>query len=146
MIRRYEPADREKLVTAINQVCAEGMMATPHFQPTPAWLHALARPHDAGHLLLVAEEVREIVGWCRLFSTGPGQVELGIGLLPAYRGQGLGRALLEQALVWAERQGLEVVLTTQVDNRPARRLFEQAGLIPFARKEGELMMVRPLVG
>lgn len=121
-------------------------MATPHFCPTPAWEHALSAPDCPCHLLLVAEEWGEIVGWCRLFpeeGDGPA-LELGIGVRADRRRQGLGRALLTEALRWAGRQGLPVVLETRRDNLPARRLFAQYGFRPAGEERGLLRMCRPV--
>ncbi|MGC8958890.1 MAG: GNAT family N-acetyltransferase [Chloroflexia bacterium] len=147
-VRRFSPKDREVLRAAIDGVCAEGMMATPRFQPTPAWEHALSVPACPCHLLLVAEERGEIVGWCRLFPVpgdgcGPA-MELGIGVRAEWRRQGLGRALLAEALRWAGRQGLPVVLQTRRENLPARRLFEESGFRPVGEEGGLLRMCRPI--
>jgi RimJ/RimL family protein N-acetyltransferase len=133
-LRLFVPADRSSLKKAIDAVCAEGRwMATAHFEPTPAWTHALERPGCPHHRLLVAEEGGQIVGWCRLFplagcGQADGQAEVGIGLLREYRGQGLGRMFLHQALDWAARQELEQVrLCTRGNNARAIHLFEGCG-------------------
>ena len=123
VIRPFSPSDEVLLRKAIDAVCAEGRwMSTLRFQPTPAWVHALETPTCPDHLLLVAEDGGRIVGWCRLFLLSRcnghnNEVELGIGLLPEYRGRGLGRTLVGQALNWATAVSVKrVTLTTRADN------------------------------
>jgi RimJ/RimL family protein N-acetyltransferase len=125
------------LTAVLNTVCAEGMMRTPRFEPTPAWEHALARPDCPCHLLLVATDGANIVGWCRLFPTDAnGEAELGIGLLAPTRGHGLGTQMLLEAIAWAhERRLARLVLTTRADNHQALRLFTKHGFVPTGRKE-----------
>ncbi len=129
----------------INDVCAEGMMVTPSFQPTPLWEHALEGQDCPHHLLLVAEVGEQVVGWCRLFPPDCGRlassVELGIGVAAPWRRQGVGRTLIAQALDWACRRGLEVTLTTRSDNGPARRLFEEAGFTIDGCSGNDVQMV-----
>jgi RimJ/RimL family protein N-acetyltransferase len=51
-----------------------------------------------------------------------------MGLLPAYRGQGIGRRLLERTLDAARAGGLSrVELTVREDNPAAIALYERAG-------------------
>lgn len=116
-------------------------MSTSHFEPSPEWQHALEATHCSNHLLLVVEDDRKIVGWCRLFALdcvkAPGDAELGIGLLPGYRGRRLGRTLADRALHWAAIHGIpRVVLTTRVGNTPALGLFETCGFAPIDQKGG----------
>jgi putative acetyltransferase len=144
-IRPYRPDDRISLQEAINSICAEGIMATASFQPTPAWEHALARPECPHHLLLVAEAAGEIVGWCRLFPEGlcdsPAVLELGIGVTSPWRGQGIGNALIRHALEWAAEKGVSrIVLTTRTDNEPARCLFARYGFYPTRTQDHWLEM------
>lgn len=144
-LRPYKLHDETALIYAINQVCAEGMMATRHFIPTPAWSHALARPDCDCHLLLVVEDDGQVVGWCRLFRDGtPAGAEVGLGLLPPYRRQGWGTSLLERALAWASTHGLEQVwLSTWQENHPAVHLFRKFGFRPTGAWLGrEQVMMR----
>jgi len=118
-------------------------MRTPRFEPTPAWEHALARPDCPCHLLLVAEEGANVVGWCRLFPTDEGALELGIGVLGPYRRRGIGRALLGAALEWASARGMPVVLETRTDNAPAIRLFTGSGFRVVGQQDGHWQMRCP---
>jgi len=157
-IRTFRSHDRYTLERAIDAVCGEGRwMATARFEPTPAWQHALTHPGCGSHLLLVAEAQDEVVGWCRLFPVdGPSErtestemararergLELGIGLLPAFRGQGLGRELVEGALRWVRAVALPAVhLTTRRDNARALGLFARCGFLEAGEAgSGEVAM------
>jgi len=136
-------ADQNSLIGTINAVCAEGMMRTPRFEPTPAWEHALAQPDCPCHLLLVAVEGANVVGWCRLFPTDEGALELGIGVVASHRRQGIGRALLGAALEWASARGMPVVLETRTDNTPAIRLFTRSGFRVVGQGDGHWQMRYP---
>ena len=61
--------------------------------------------------------------------------EFGISVLQAYAGQGLGRALLEYMLAWAERGGVvrKINLKVRVDNVPAIRLYQRMGWVTEGR-------------
>ncbi len=118
-------------------------MRTPRFEPTPAWEHALACPDCPCHLLLVAEERPHIAGWCRLFPTDEGTLELGIGVVAPYRHRGIGRALLANALDWASARRMPVVLETRTDNIPAVRLFTRFGFHVVGQADGHWQMRYP---
>ena len=85
-----------------------------------------------------------VVGWCDVFpEKNPRQNHrggLGMGLLPEFRGQGLGSKLLSSVLDHAKKFGLEKVeLNVYTSNTPAVALykkfgFEQEGLIKKYRK------------
>lgn len=55
--------------------------------------------------------------------------EFGISILQAYAGQGLGKALLEYMISWAEQGGVvrKINLKVRVDNLAAIRLYERLG-------------------
>lgn len=56
-----------------------------------------------------------------------------MGLTPKWRGQGLGRSLLNKALALAQQAGAqEVVLAVDAVNLPAKRLYQQAGFELYA--------------
>jgi len=139
-VRSFVVPDERALGVVIDNVCSEGRwMRTTCFEPTPAWEHALAEPDCPCHLLLVACDGERPVGWCRVFPTGtPGEAEVGIGLLPPCRDQGLGTCMLQQAAGWARGQHLaRLTLTTRADNQRAVRVFEKCGFSPTCQNEGE---------
>lgn len=155
VLRPYCPEERAAVIEVIDAVCAEGRwLETPRYVPTPAWEHALHNagecppaPANAeltrypwkdgscpGHLLLVACSGGEVIGWCRTFpEKSPGgnwvnTVEIGLGLLPAYRNQGIGTRLVAHSVSWAYRMGFETIEAwTRPYNQPAQRVFVKNG-------------------
>ena len=76
----------------------------------------------------------EVVGWCDVtpkpFEGFRHSAVLGMGLLPAYRGKGLGRSLLRATLDAAREAGLvRIELEVFASNRAAISLYEQHGFI-----------------
>lgn len=97
--------------------------------------------------LFVAEAEGRIVGWCDIsVMSRPGTEHcgvLGMGLLPQWRGRGLGRQLMEAALAKAAANGLErVQLDVYVDNARAIALYEKMGF----ELEGKRRRARKLDG
>ncbi len=77
-------------------------------------------------LVAVAPDGR-IVGEASLFER-EGRATLGMFLAKAWRGRGLGRALLERAIAEARRAGIPAIeLEVFPHNEAARRLYESAG-------------------
>jgi putative acetyltransferase len=95
-------------------------------------------------LVAVAPDGR-IVGEASLFSRD-GRVTLGMFLGRAWRGRGLGRALLERTIAEARKAGIPAIeLEVFPHNEAARRLYESAGFrqtrfLPnaYARAHGEV--------
>jgi ribosomal protein S18 acetylase RimI-like enzyme len=85
-----------------------------------------------GYPQFVALSVGEVVGWCDVLpKTWPIYAHtgvLGIALLPALRGQGVGRRLLARTLDAARAYGLSrVELTVRENNRNAIALYRKFG-------------------
>ena len=87
-----------------------------------------------GHARFVALADGEVVGWCDALPK-PLPIHrhvgvLGMGLLPASRGQGIGRRLLQHTLEAARAGGLSrVELTVRQDNPAAIALYEKLGFV-----------------
>jgi RimJ/RimL family protein N-acetyltransferase len=84
--------------------------------------------------MLVALAGREVVGWCdvrrEFFPSRAHRGTLGMGLLPEWRGRGLGRRLLEATLAEARRSGFKrIELDVYADNERAIALYEKAGFV-----------------
>jgi len=81
------------------------------------------------HVALIDERV---VGWCDILPSF-GQARrhvgtLGIGIVPEFRGRGLGAQLLVTAIDVAWARGLtRIELSVREDNLPAKALYERLG-------------------
>lgn len=84
--------------------------------------HVLGEPDAAAVLLLSAVPERD--SWEVAY----------LGLTPAARGRGLGRAALAHAYDLARPHASRLELAVDVRNDPARRLYQAAGLHPFDRR------------
>ena len=88
----------------------------------------------AGNAQFVALDDARVVGWCDVI---PKKMEgfqhvgvLGMGLLPDYRGQGIGTRLIETTLARAKEIGLErIELDAFATNTNAIALYEKVGFV-----------------
>jgi ribosomal protein S18 acetylase RimI-like enzyme len=76
-------------------------------------------------LYFVAEE-RGIVGFVHLIDSEKGLLLQGIGVLPEWRGKGIGGELLDASVKVAEREGKDIFLKVKPDN-PALNLYHKKG-------------------
>jgi RimJ/RimL family protein N-acetyltransferase len=84
--------------------------------------------------MMVALAGGSVVGWCDIrrefFPSRAHRGTLGMGLLPAWRGRGIGRRLLEATLAQARRSGFKrIELDVHADNPRAIALYEKAGFV-----------------
>jgi len=91
----------------------------------------------------VALHGEQVIGWADIFPAWAHAVahtgSLGMGLLPAWRGQGLGRALLLACIAKAKAQGItRVSLQARADNSAAIRLYEAVGFRHEARLQNAM--------
>ncbi len=109
--------------------------ATPQTEQGYGWF--LGRQlKEKNAIVLVAERQGEMVGYVYasvegydyMSLRGPAGVLNDIVVDPAYRGQGIGRMLLDAILAELKARGVpRVVLSTAERNEPAQRLFDGAG-------------------
>ena len=87
-----------------------------------------------GHVQVLALVGPTVVGWADIL---PGWTEtvahvgkLGMGLLPAFRGIGLGTQLLSAAIAKAREQGISrIELGVRIDNAAAAALYRKLGFV-----------------
>ena len=91
----------------------------------------LADPAEAYEALWVAVRNGRVVGSVALRRLAPGEVELKrMYLNPSERGRGVGRRLLETALLWAREQRISAIrLDTTEQMEAARHLYESHGFV-----------------
>jgi putative acetyltransferase len=143
-IRDYRPGDEEAVFEIVEQVLAEyGLTTNP--AETDADLDDIHDSYIAGGgTFKILEEDGRIIGSYGLYPTTPRSCELRkMYLLPEFRGQGLGRRMLEDALGRARRLGFEeMTLETNSRLREAISLYRCYG---FAKYTPEHMSDRCVV-
>jgi RimJ/RimL family protein N-acetyltransferase len=143
-IRRAEPDDAAAILAYLSRVGGESINLTfgaegPGISEEEEREYLTRVAASDNSLAIVAVAGDEIVGGltfdggrrARLRHAG----EFGISVLQSYAGQGLGRALLEYMIAWAERGGVvrKINLKVRVDNAPAIRLYQQLGWVTEGR-------------
>jgi RimJ/RimL family protein N-acetyltransferase len=102
--------------------------------PLPQTREFLLGLMEKGDPVFVALANGEVVGWCDirrdLFPTHFHRGTLGMGVVPDYRGRGIGARLMDQALKKAFATGfVRVELSVRADNTRAIRLDEKVGFV-----------------
>lgn len=102
--------------------------------------YAFGQNGKPGGFIVLGEESKQIRGAVVMLKTGmggyiPENLLLFACVNPAFRGQGIGRTLIEQALDHVEG---DVKLHVEYDN-PAKRLYERIG---FTNKYAEMRLSR----
>ena len=94
----------------------------------PANAVTLGRGSAGPSVLAFAGDVA--VGMGAGFSDLPGWLHVvAMWTDPSWRGNGVGRAVLEHLKAWSAGQGLQVHLDVEAGNQGARRLYERAGFV-----------------
>lgn len=131
VLRPITPADAVFLGEFFERLGADP--ASEHFHPHPLtaeYAAQLAGDTTRQDEYLVAVGDGEIVGYAMLrgWDEGYATPAFGVAVDAAHRGEGLGRALLEYALVRAsERGAADVMLKVHPDNVGAKHLYESVG-------------------
>lgn len=109
----------------LNQTCF------PHYAPDEMidrLTASLARAEVGRGLRLVAEQDGQIVGCGELLSWHRGAEIADLIVVPSYRNQGIGEALIRALLEHSKSLGLPTVeIGVQVENQQARTLYERLG-------------------
>ncbi|TBY61833.1 GNAT family N-acetyltransferase [Rhizobium leguminosarum bv. viciae] len=84
---------------------------------------------------IVAVVGKRVVGWCDItrhfFPSHSHRGSLAMGIVPDYRGRGLGRRLIDAALDEARQESfIRVELSVHADNARAIALYEKVGFLP----------------
>jgi len=138
--RSSTPEDAEAVSACVDAVSRERryLGATSGFsaEQTRAFISSLS---DSGGIQIVAIAETKIVGWCDVtphpFEGMRHVGRLGMGLLPPFRGQGLGHRLVREVLshVFAKTVN-RVELEVFASNKIAIRLYEREGFVIEGRK------------
>ena len=137
-IRRAEPGDAQRLVALAEPVGAEPgdfLLTTDTWRAVGderRYLRAVRHHPDAA--VYVAEVAGEVVGRLSLsrdvHAASQHVADLGLMVAAPYRRQGIGWALLEQAVDWARGAGVrKLELHVFPWNEPALRLYDSFGFV-----------------
>lgn len=144
-IRRATPADAAALVEHLKSIVSEPVRTAP-LEPDEVIDVATEKSlieQFAGSpraILLVAEVDGKVVAELTMRCISPRRAlqhvaSLGMSVHSAYRRRGIGRALLEHGLQWAQGIGItRVELYVFADNAPAIALYEASGFSHEGRR------------
>jgi ribosomal protein S18 acetylase RimI-like enzyme len=109
-----------------------GFVEGPGLESTRAFVRRILA--GAGVQMLAVTSQNVVVGWCDIIRNpmeGFRHVgRLGMGLLPDYRGQGIGKRLAVETIQAAREAGIErVELDVFASNEPAVALYQSLGFI-----------------
>jgi len=146
-VREATPSDAAALLAHLKALAAEPGINIPlapdeitmTLEQEKALLADIA---DSPHaIMLVAEAERQIVGELSLRSISPRRAvkhvaTLGMSVKQDWRGKGVGRALMTDALEWAPTAGIKrIELYVYVRNAPAIALYERFGFVVEGRRK-----------
>ncbi len=142
IIRQIREEDAPAFREVLDNVCRErkylAQLEAPSLERAQAFVSANVK---ADRPQFVAEVAGKLVGWCDAIpgdasSTAPHVGRLGMGVLKEYRGQGIGRRLIEATIRKAIASGLEKIeLTVHALNGPAIALYRGIGFVEEGRKK-----------
>jgi len=127
-------ADIEGLQRCVDTVARErrwlGFVEGPSLVQTHAFVHAILL--GGGVQFVALNDANEVVGWCDVVRIDQESFRhawrLGMGLLSAVRGRGVGRRLAEAAIAAARERGAErIELEVFASNTRAIALYEKLG-------------------
>jgi ribosomal protein S18 acetylase RimI-like enzyme len=135
LIRPIALADIEQFQQVTNVVMRErSYLAFIEGFPIDEAAAFVARNMRLGNPQLVADDGGRVVGWCdirrELIPVYSHTGHLGMGLLPEYRGRGLGERLLRDSIDAARRGGFErIELSVYGRNVRAAALYRKVGFV-----------------
>lgn len=145
-IRQIREEDIGSFHAAIDEVAREArylaLLEAPPLELATAFVR---RNIEKGYPQLVALTDREVVGWCNIPPAAREVMahvgDLFMGLLPPWRGQGLGERLLRESLAAADDFGyLRVELGVFASNTRAAALYRKAGFIEEGIKRRAILI------
>jgi RimJ/RimL family protein N-acetyltransferase len=136
IIRPIAENDIEDFNAAVGEVARERDYLTFLDNPPMNGTDAFVRDNIAnGHPQFIAITDNKIIGWCDITPDTSRVVHehkgtLGIGILKPYRGQGLGRRLMNAAIQAAKEKGLQrIELKVRTTNTNAFMLYQKLGFV-----------------
>ncbi|MDC5696947.1 ribosomal protein S18-alanine N-acetyltransferase [Intrasporangium calvum] len=119
VLRELEWTDLATLAALEVELFADDAWTEPTW-----WAELAARPRRD---YVVAVEGEQVVGYAGIDVSGDVADVMTIATVPAARGHGLGRRLLDDLVHRAEQRGATaLLLEVRADNEPAKRLYERS--------------------
>jgi RimJ/RimL family protein N-acetyltransferase len=147
-VRPARPADLDRLVGLVWEVAAEGRWIATEvpFDRAQRRERMAERLADPDAAMFVAEAGSRLVGQVGVHRAPWGVADLGMLVVAAWRGRGVGSALLAAALGWARRHGAhKVALEVWPHNTAALALYRKFGFVEegrlrrhYRRRDGQL--------
>lgn len=129
-VREATAADCERAASILAAVAEEGLIATEPPVDVTARTQRFREllTSEKRDTLFVLTDDAEVVGIAGVHEGPPGVLSLGMAILPAMRGAGGGKLLLEAVARYAERSGAHKLdLEVWPDNERALALYESFG-------------------
>lgn len=145
-VRQIREEDIESFHAAVDVVARErrflALLDAPPMERARAFVQ---RNIEKGYPQFVATTDRQVVGWCNIPPAARKVMahvgDLFMGLLPNWRGQGLGERLLLKSLVAADAFGyLRIELGVFADNARAAALYRKAGFVEEGIKRRAILI------
>jgi ribosomal protein S18 acetylase RimI-like enzyme len=113
-------------------------LAMQEAPPLESLLNFVKDAVETGQVQLLVLDNEEVVGWCDILKPKMAAFShvgaVGMGLLPQYRGKGIGRELLKAAIDRAFSSGIErIELMVYDSNRNAIGLYRSIGFVEEGR-------------
>ncbi|WP_421869991.1 GNAT family N-acetyltransferase [Motiliproteus sp.] len=128
------PATQEDAL-AIKHIAAS--LGYPDYDESLAESRLQALLNSSNDQVWICERDGMVVGWLHAFiALRDAFAEIGgLAVEPAFRRQGVGRALVQQAKHWAADQQLAVRVRSRIERAEARRFYRAQGLIPSKQQQ-----------
>lgn len=145
-VRPIRAEDIESFHAAVDVVARErkfiARLQAPPIEQVRAFIQ---RNIEKGFPQYIAVDDRLVVGWCNIppmaREVAAHVGDLFMGLLPAWRGQGVGGRLLREALAAADAFGyLRIELGVFADNAPAAALYRKVGFVEEGTKRRAVLI------
>ena len=146
-IRLFQEADREA-IKAITAICFAGVGIDYNIEQRYGVINGMDwRARKVRHIdddiaanaagIFVAEADGQVVGYVTTRIDPASQIGSipNLGVLPAYRGHGLGRTLIETAQTYAKAQGMLYLRIETLEQNPiGQHLYPSSGFVEVARQ------------
>ncbi len=150
-IRSAQPDDAAQLIAYVHSVLAESphfLLEPDEFDFTEEQERQWVQDHldGPGKLIVIAEVLGAVIG-CLSFENGLHRRffhrgSVGVSVRMAWRGRGIGTALLQSLLDWAEANPLieKIGLSVFANNVDAIRLYKRLGFVEEGRQPREMRL------